>query len=251
LLSSDGVEGVPDMTQHAQDQESTGTDAGTAATDQARGIAAEARGAAREVADEARAAGASLRQEVSGLGGTLKQGLTQQVEQQKAGVADRIAALAERAERSADDLRDQEAWLAGLLGRGARELHGVADEIRNNDVAGLLGSVEVFARRQPALFTGAAVALGFALTRVVRGGGAEEAARSSYREDGGSSYGGQQGYGGQRDYGVQQGYGAGTQGGAGFDAPSAGSAYELGSGAARGGAAPSSSPDPVVAGSNI
>ena len=35
---------------------------------------------------------------------------------------------------------------------------------------GILGSVEVFARRQPALFVGAAVALGFALTRVVRSG---------------------------------------------------------------------------------
>ena len=59
------------------------------------------------------------------------------------------------------------------MGRGADELGGIADEIRRNDVAGLLGSVEVFARRQPALFMGAAVALGFALTRFV--GAAPEA----------------------------------------------------------------------------
>jgi hypothetical protein len=37
-------------------------------------------------------------------------------------------------------------------------------------VPGILGSVEVFARRQPALFMGATVALGFALTRFVGAG---------------------------------------------------------------------------------
>ena len=135
----------------------------------ARGVGQEAAGAARDVADEARAAGSTLRGEVAGLGDSLKQGLSRQVERQKDGIADRIANIADRAERSADELRDQEAWLASLLGRGARELHGVAEEIRDNDMGDLLDSVEVFARRQPALFTGAAVALGFALSRVVRG----------------------------------------------------------------------------------
>ena len=46
----------------------------------------------------------------------------------------------------------------------------MANEIRRNDVMGLLGSFEVFARRQPALFMGATVALGFALTRFVGSG---------------------------------------------------------------------------------
>src|SRR5512132_3377035 len=68
------------------------------------------------------------------------------------------------------DLRAQEAWLGNLLGRGADELASIAEEMRRNDVAGLLGSVEVFARRQPALFMGATVALGFALTRFIGGG---------------------------------------------------------------------------------
>ena len=40
-----------------------------------------------------------------------------------------------------------------------------------------MGSVEVFARRQPALFVGAAVALGFALTRVVGAGDRDADAR--------------------------------------------------------------------------
>ena len=123
-----------------------------------------------DVAREARATGSSLRKEASGLGSTIKQGLSDQVERQKNGIADRLSVVAERVQRTAGDLREQEAWLGSLLGRGAAELEGIADEIRRNDVPGILGSVEVFARRQPALFMGATVALGFALTRFVGGG---------------------------------------------------------------------------------
>ena len=134
------------------------------AADQARSVTEEIKGAADDVAREARAAGESVRQEVSGLGSTIKQGLSDQVERQKNGIADRLNAVAKRAHATAGDLRDQEAWLGNLLGRGADELAGIAEEIRRNDVPGLLGSVEVFARRQPALFMGATVALGFALS---------------------------------------------------------------------------------------
>ena len=130
------------------------------------GATEELRGAVRDVAGEARAAGAALRDEASGLGSTLKQGLTAQAERRKNVVADRLAAVAERAQRTADDLGDKEPWLGDLVARGARELEDVAGELRDRDLAGLLSSVEVFARRQPALFMGASVALGFAMTRL-------------------------------------------------------------------------------------
>jgi hypothetical protein len=58
-------------------------------------------------------------------------------------------------QRSADELRGSEAWLADLLERAARELRGVASDMERNDVAGILGSAEVFVRRQLALFVGA------------------------------------------------------------------------------------------------
>ena len=133
-------------------------------------VAEQAKGAVSDVAREARATGSSLRKEASGLGNTIKQGLSDQVERQKNGIADRLSVVAERVQRTAGDLQEQEAWLGSLLGRGASELEGIADEIRRNDVPGILGSVEVFARRQPALFMGATVALGFALTRFVGAG---------------------------------------------------------------------------------
>ena len=128
------------------------------------------KGAAHDVAEQARATGSALLDEASSLGGTVKQGLSDQVEHQKNGIADQLSAVAERTQTSARDLRDQEAWLGNLLGRGADELQGLAEEIRRNDVADILGSVEVFARRQPALFMGATVALGFALARFVGSG---------------------------------------------------------------------------------
>ncbi len=140
------------------------------ATASVQGIADAAKGAAEDAMDQARAAGAALQSEAVGLASTLRQGLESQAEQQKHRIADRIGQLADRVQRSADDLREDEAWLARLMERGARELGGVADDIARNDVAGILGSAEVFVRRQPALFVGAAVALGFALTRVVRSG---------------------------------------------------------------------------------
>ena len=153
------------MTQHGHEDSTSGSTA-----DQGRGVVEQAKGAARDVMSEARAAGSSVRQEAAGLGSTIKQGLSAQVDQQKKGIADRIGAIAERTQRAADDLRDQEAWLGNLLGRGARELEHIASDIRDNDMQSIIGSAEGFARRQPALFMGAAVALGFALTRVVRAG---------------------------------------------------------------------------------
>lgn len=138
------------------------------------GVTDELRGAVRDAAGEVRAAGAALRDEASGLGGTIKQGLTAQAERRKNVVADRLAAVAERVQRTADELGDNEPWLGDLVARGARELEDVAGELRDRDLAGLLSSVEVFARRQPALFMGASVALGFAMTRVVTAGPREQ-----------------------------------------------------------------------------
>ena len=123
--------------------------------------------------DEARAAGNGLKKEASGLAGTLKDGLAAQAEQQKNAIAERIGRVADRVQTAASDLRGEEAWLAGWMERGAKELGGLADDIHRNDVAGLVGSAEIFARRQPAVFIGAAVAVGFALTRLLQGGDRE------------------------------------------------------------------------------
>jgi hypothetical protein len=113
--------------------------------------------------------------------------LSAQGARQKNGVADRLSAIAERAHCSAGDLRQDEPWLGNLLERGADELAGMAEELRQQDIADLIGSVEVFARRQPALVMGATVALGFALTRLIGGGPRPS---DSYGDEAGQPVGG-------------------------------------------------------------
>src|SRR5919206_272793 len=159
------------------------------AQDQARGLAGQARGAAQDVADEARQAGGSLRQAAGGMVDALREGVVSQAQAQKDAVADRIDAIAERVHSTADELRDREGWLADILDRGAREIDTFADAAPRRDVRELAGSLQDFARRQPALFVGAAVAAGFALTRVARA--------SMERQSYGQGYGGQGGYGGR------------------------------------------------------
>jgi hypothetical protein len=88
-------------------------------------------------------------------------------EAQRTRAADGAQHAANSAHQAADNLRGQEAWMAGLIEQGADKLADLAQVLRSNDLATLLARSEQFARRQPVLFTGAAMALGFALTRVV------------------------------------------------------------------------------------
>ena len=114
-------------------------------------------GTAEDAADKVRETGRSLRDEA-----------TEQAESGKDQLADRLSQTAERVQRSADSVRGEEQWLADLMDRGSRELDSFAGQLKNRDFAGLISSVENFARRQPAAFMGTSVAIGFALGRVAR-----------------------------------------------------------------------------------
>jgi hypothetical protein len=88
-----------------------------------------------------------------------------QARAQSSRAADSAQHAAEAARQAAENLRGQEAWMAGLIEQGADRLAGLAQSLRNKDPRTLLSDAEEFARRQPVLFTGAAMILGFALTR--------------------------------------------------------------------------------------
>jgi ElaB/YqjD/DUF883 family membrane-anchored ribosome-binding protein len=79
--------------------------------------------------------------------------------------AEGVEHAADAAREAARSLRDQEAWLARMIGQGADRLSEFAGTLRTNEPQALLGKAEEFARRQPVLFTGAAMAIGFALAR--------------------------------------------------------------------------------------
>jgi hypothetical protein len=84
---------------------------------------------------------------------------------QSSRAADGAQHAADAARQAADKLREQEAWMAGLVEQGADRLSELAETLRHKDLRTLLTDMEDFARRQPMLFTGAAMALGFVLTR--------------------------------------------------------------------------------------
>jgi hypothetical protein len=92
--------------------------------------------------------------------------------------AEGIERAAGTAHRAAGKLRGEDEWMAQVIEQGAVKLSDFADTLRQNDLQTLLGKTEQFARRQPVLFTGAAMALGFALTRAA----ASAARRASSKE---------------------------------------------------------------------
>lgn len=85
---------------------------------------------------------------------------------QKDAAADFVAQLAETVQRSGERFEGQQGWIASAVGRGADELNTLAGSIRDKNLDELASEVGAFARRRPALFIGAALAMGFAAGRL-------------------------------------------------------------------------------------
>ena len=83
---------------------------------------------------------------------------------------DRVAGSAESAasalRRAAADVDSDHAWIGSALRKGADGLERASQSLSGGDFTRALDDLNGFARRQPALFLGASLALGFALARV-------------------------------------------------------------------------------------
>ena len=128
----------------------------------------EASGVIGTVKDEASSIAGTVKSEASGLVGTVRDEAMRQVEGGREKVAERLSSLADTMRDSSGELRQREAWLADLMDKGAQELGNLATTLQKRDLSGLIAGVEDFARRQPALYAGAAVALGFAAARLAK-----------------------------------------------------------------------------------
>ena len=120
-----------------------------------------AAGQAKDLAQDARSTGADL-------AGSLKQQAGSAARSGKNNLADQIDDVANAVHRSGEELEGHQDWAAHLVERGAAELGTLASSLRNNDLHGLMSGLQDLAHRQPALFTGASLAAGFALARVGR-----------------------------------------------------------------------------------
>lgn len=68
--------------------------------------------------------------------------------------------------RAADDVEGDNRWIGTALRKSADGLERAAHSLDGGDLSRALDDLNGFARRNPAIFLGASVALGFALARV-------------------------------------------------------------------------------------
>jgi uncharacterized protein YjbJ (UPF0337 family) len=102
------------------------------------------------------------------LAGTARDKVESAFSQQKSVGADYIASIAQAADRAAGEFDNDLPQAAQYIRMASEQIQGIADTVRERDVRELVGEVQDFARRQPTLFFGGAVILGFAALRFLK-----------------------------------------------------------------------------------
>ena len=147
--------GVDERTDNPDDEAARGLG------DKMRDAGSQMVGHATELLREAQTRGASVASEV-------KDQALSATHTAKDGIADQLDDVAQAIHRSGEQLEGHQDWIAHIVERGSKELGGLAYTVRTNDLHGLLGKLDELARRQPAVFVGAAMAAGFAAVRLGR-----------------------------------------------------------------------------------
>lgn len=76
--------------------------------------------------------------------------------------------VANAVERAGDELRPEEAPVADIARAAAGQIRSAAGYVRSADVGTIIGNAEDFARRQPAIFLGGALAIGLMASRFLK-----------------------------------------------------------------------------------
>ena len=103
-----------------------------------------------------------------GLAADAQSKVQQTVNEQKSAGADYIGNIAQAIHRAAGEFEGDVPQAAQYIRKAAGQIEIVANAVRNRDVRDLVGEVEQFARRQPTLFFGGAMMLGFAAIRFLK-----------------------------------------------------------------------------------
>src|SRR5215212_889964 len=100
---------------------------------------------------------------------TARQQATSQFGSQQQRVAGTLTTVASALQDASREMRKQdETAIAEYVDTAARQVEQFATMLRDQDLEQLMTTTAQFARRQPALFLGAAFALGFAATRFIK-----------------------------------------------------------------------------------
>ncbi len=119
-------------------------------------------GAAETPADSAR----RIKDSAATVMDRAKDAATEQVENGAERVASSAQTAASALRRAADDVQGENAWIGSALRKSADGLENATRSFAGGDISRTFNELNGFARRQPAIFLGASVALGFALARV-------------------------------------------------------------------------------------
>ena len=105
----------------------------------------------------------------SSIVGSVKQRATAQIDSQKGRATEGLAALAQAARQTTQQLRsDQHDTVAQYIDRAAEQLERISHAIQQKDANELLRDAQAFARRQPALFIGWSFVAGMLVARFLK-----------------------------------------------------------------------------------
>jgi ElaB/YqjD/DUF883 family membrane-anchored ribosome-binding protein len=133
----------------------------------------EVRDEMRRQAERASGKAESLKEEAKVRAGRLlddaKDRARSAIDQRKEGLAQDVGDFAHALRASASDLQEHDKnYVAHYVEQAASSVEQIADTLHRQDLKELMRHTEDFARRQPGLFIGGAVAAGFALARFLK-----------------------------------------------------------------------------------
>ncbi|HEY9198014.1 MAG TPA: hypothetical protein VIR60_01530 [Gammaproteobacteria bacterium] len=118
---------------------------------------------------------------------------TQMLEERKGWVTGEVDAVAQALHRSAEELAAERSQAAPYAHAAADALDRLSEHLHRKDAKTLLRETQEFARREPGLVIGGALALGFALTRFLKSSEArpdphQDPHQDPHREPAGGGY---------------------------------------------------------------
>lgn len=148
---------------------SPGEQVGERAKADAEAAASHARGTAEDASASARGTTEKVKERAHGLVDDAKERARAMAGEQKNLAADRVTGFADALRHASSDLDEQgQSLVSGVVRQAADGLERVSGAMRSNDMDDLVGSIEDFARRQPAVFIGSAVLAGFGIARFMK-----------------------------------------------------------------------------------
>jgi hypothetical protein len=160
----------------------------------------------RDLKDQARAFGNDLKNKAADFGDTVAQATREQaagfkqaaqnyasdasekvasaMREQKSAGADYINGIAQAVHRAAGEFDREIPQASQYIHKAAEQMESLAETVRQRDPRELMGEVQDFARRQPTLFFGGAMLLGFAALRFLKSAEPQGSDRFATRRQG-------------------------------------------------------------------